>query len=578
MKLASIQVENYRSIIKTQTLKFDDGMTVILGPNNEGKSNILRATVLAMQLLNAIQTRAGMVMVRSKDGAFRMPGRYYNWDMDFPKNLQKKHPNGKTILTLYFELNDEEKNKFYKMCGSAINGDLPIEIRVENEGFFVKTKKGGRAAKVYAKKNREIAEFVSRHFTFQYIPAIRTEEQSLEVVSGLIERSLDSLENDVKYKEAVKTIEDLQKPLIQALEKDVLAQMRKLLPSIKKVQLTSMGAPSRRGPIIGYRGRLRSAQLIIDDGTATDLESKGDGIKSLAAISLMRASKSSATTPNLVVAIEEPESHLHPGAVRQLASILEEMAKEHQVIITTHSPLLVSKASVEANIIVSQSKATSAKSIEDIRKSLGVHVSDNLKHAEHIILVEGATDIRILSSVFKHLSAEFAQLVNQGKIAFEDMGGASNVPYKISMLKTVVATPILIMDDDKAGRDACKKAKDGKNLEEKYIFSWKRQNMGATEIEDLISPDIYWDVAQEKFGVVLNKNTFNGSNESWASRMKTVYQAGGKTWSSSTEMNFKNLIASTVEEYPQNAIAPAHLELVNNILQAVLNLVGKHTA
>ena len=573
MKLASIQIENYRSITKTQTLTFDEGMNVILGPNNEGKSNILRATVLAMQLLNAIQARTGMIMMRSKDGAFRMPRQYYNWEADFPKNLQKKYPNGKTILTLYFELNDDEKDKFQKMCGSAINRDLPIEISVESEGFFVKAKKGGRAAKVYAKKNRQIAEFISSHFTFQYIPAIRTEEQSLEVVSDLIERRLNSLESEVKYKEAIKTIEDLQKPLIQELEKDVLAQMRKLLPSIKKVELTSANAPSRRGPIIGYRGRLRSAQLIIDDGTATDLESKGDGIKSLAAISLMRASKSSSTTPNLVVAIEEPESHLHPGAVRQLSGILEEMAKEHQVIITTHSPLLVSKSSVSANIIVSKSKAMSAGSIEDIRHSLGVHVSDNLKHAEYVLLVEGATDVRILTALFKHLSTDFTKLVGQGKIAFDDMEGASKVVYKISTLKAMVITPILIMDDDKAGRDACKKAKDSKNLEDKYIFSWKRQNKTATEIEDIISPDIYWEAAQDELGVILNKKAFNSSNESWASRMKAVYQAGGKSWSSSVESNFKNLIAAKVEQAPQEAIAGTDTELVNNVLKAILNIV-----
>lgn len=578
MRLSSIQVENYRSIIRTQTLEFNRGLTVILGPNNEGKSNILRATVLAMRLLNAIQMRAGMLLVRSKDGAFRMPGRHYSWENDFPKSLQKKFPDGKTVLTLCFDLSAQEREKFGKMCGSANNGSLLLEIRIENEVFFVKAKKPGRAAKAYAKKNREIAEFISHHFTFQYIPAIRTEEQSLEVISDLIERRLSSIENDEKYKEAIKTIEDLQEPLIQDLEQDVLAQMKKLLPSIKKVELTSVSSAHRRGPIIGHRGRLRSAQLVIDDGTATDLESKGDGIKSLAAISLMGPSKSSSEKPSLVVAIEEPESHLHPGATRQLSGVLEEMSKEHQVIITTHSPLLVSKASVSANIIVSKSKATPAKSMKDIRKSLGVHVSDNLEYAEHVMLVEGINDIRLLTALFSQLSPDFTDLLNQGKIAFDDMGGAGNVPYKLSTLRMAVTSPILITDDDRAGRKAVKDAKDAGNLDEKYIFSWKRQNKSATEIEDLILSDLYWAEAETVFGVTLDKASFVSANDGWSERMKHVYQSGGKSWSASIENNFKSLIASAVEKSPASAIDPSHSDLVNNVIKAVVKIVKNDAA
>ena len=42
-----------------------------------------------------------------------------------------------------------------------------------------------------------------------------------------------------------------------------------------------------------------------------------------------------------VIAIEEPERNLHPGALRHIADVLEQLAGKTQVIITTHSSQLL---------------------------------------------------------------------------------------------------------------------------------------------------------------------------------------------------------------------------------------------
>lgn len=48
MRLSSVSVHKYRSIDETATFDVGD-FTVLIGPNNQGKSNLLRATALAMQ-------------------------------------------------------------------------------------------------------------------------------------------------------------------------------------------------------------------------------------------------------------------------------------------------------------------------------------------------------------------------------------------------------------------------------------------------------------------------------------------------------------------------------------------------
>lgn len=568
MKLASIQIENYRSIVKTQTLNLDENFTVILGPNNEGKSNLLRAVVLAMKSLSVFRFESRPIVSAANDGFVRLPRGVYEWEDDFPRRLQKDSQEGTTVLSLNFKLENKERSAFKAHCGSDINGDLPLEIRVGARGAQFRVKKPGRGAKAYEKSSNKIALFVSQNFSFEYIPAIRPEELSLEVVANLLERELETLSSDKSYKEALKTIDDLHRPIYARLEATVQTQLKKLLPTVKRVKISSTQGPT-------YRGRFRAPQLIIDDGTETALEAKGDGIKSLAAISLMRATKAGGGSGSLVVAIEEPESHLHPGATRQLATVLHEMALEHQVIITTHSPLLVARNALEANIIVSKSNATPAVSIKAIRDSLGVQVDDNLTQAGYVILVEGKTDIRILTALFARRSQEFSDLLGKGKVVFDDLTGTGNIAYKLSSLNQAITTQILITDDDKAGRDADKKAGQA-GLEDKFRFGWRRppDSFRSTELEDMIDPTLYWDVLEKEFGVSLDKHRFGNSQNSWSERMKISYEAGAKRWSSSIENDLKAMLADLVSKSPDNAIAKEWSSLVDNMLSAITTLIS----
>lgn len=566
MKLTKIQVQNFRSILTTQSIKLNESFTVILGPNNEGKSNLLRAIVLAMECLRGF--RGSYRIRRPRDaGTLRLPRDVYDWENDFPRNLQNKLPDGQTTLTLDFELTSSEQNSFRDQCGSVINGALPTEIQIGAKGATFRVKKPGRGAKTYEQNSTKIAQFISMNFGFEYIPAIRPGQLSLQVIGNLLEREMYILSEDEEYKQALQTIDALEQPIYERLESSVQEHLKKLLPSVKQVSITTAQDTT-------YRGRFRPPQLVIDDGTATPLDAKGDGIKSLAAISLMRASRTGGKAGSLVVAIEEPESHLHPGAVRQLATVLQEMSGEHQVIITTHSPLLVARSSIQANIIVSKSKATPADSIKAIRDSLGVQVEDNLTAAEYVILVEGKTDIESLTTIFNTRSPDFKALFASGKIVFDDMGGAGNIRYKLSHLSQSVTTQILITDDDVAGRNA-DKAAGLAGLEEAHRFTWKRPSefFRATELEDLINTDIYWDTIQTDFGVYLNRAEFDVSKDKWAERMKVAYEAGGKRWSSSIENNMKGSISKLVSTTSSHAVATTHTQLVDNILSAIVKVV-----
>ena len=81
-------------------------------------------------------------------------------------------------------------------------------------------------------------------------------------------------------------IEELQKPIVDALEAKLTSSLRTFLPDIASVKLQD-GIDIIDTQIRYAPSRMRGIPLNIDDGSLTSVESKGDGIKSLVAIGLI---------------------------------------------------------------------------------------------------------------------------------------------------------------------------------------------------------------------------------------------------------------------------------------------------
>jgi putative ATP-dependent endonuclease of OLD family len=92
----------------------------------------------------------------------------------------------------------------------------------------------------------------------------------------------------------------------------------------------------------------------------------------------------------------------------------------------------------ETNIIVKDRKARPAKNVEEIRNILGVRASDNLTNAELVLVVEGEEDIRILKSIIEYKSDYLKQSIANGTLAFDFLGGGSNLGYKLSRLRSSI--------------------------------------------------------------------------------------------------------------------------------------------
>ncbi|MCM2560515.1 AAA family ATPase [Lutimaribacter sp. EGI FJ00015] len=409
--------------------------------------------------------------------------------------------------------------------------------------FDVLIKKPGRGQAPLTKKSTRIADFISQRISFEYIPAIRTAESASRVISELVERELLRLERDEEYTNAVQVIEDLQKPVFEELASTIQSTVAGFLPNVKSVDLQTRREAR-------YRSLRRDVEIIVDDGNLTRLNRKGDGVQSLVALALMRhaSEQSSNTDGSSIIAIEEPESHLHPRAIHELRSVIESLAEKNQVVLTSHSPLFVDPSNLNNTIIVKNSKAAPAAHVADIREALGVRFSDNLENARVVLLVEGSDDAIALSAIVAARSEPLKEAICSGTVKFDHLGGASALRQKASFYNAGACLLQCFMDDDKAGQSAVQRAVDDKVLKLLDVNLCTVPHLLEAELEDLYDKSVYADAFLAEFGVDVRKKPMAKDKQKWSNTTERLFRQAGKPWSDGVKTQAKNWLAEFAAE------------------------------
>lgn len=558
MKLHTFSVSKFRSITTAHKIQFSQ-VTTLIGKNNEGKSNFLKALQVAMQLINSHSFDE--ISRRRAPLSERHP---YQWLRDFPIQLQENKRSAGTTFKLEFIINDDESADFKKIIGSSLNKSLPVEISISKDNNVnVRLVKAGKGTKKLINKSHLIAKFIADRINFNYIPAIRTESESLELVSNIVSNELRALEEDEDYKRALETIANLQAPVLKKISKQLEAPLKEFLPSIKSVKI-EIADTSRR---VALR---RDVKVIVDDGTPTDIAHKGDGVKSLAALGLLKNLNSNKETS--ILAIEEPESHLHPAAINQVNDIIRSISSNTQIILTTHNPLFANRSDIKSNIIISEGSATQAKNIAAIRDVLGVKASDNLINAAYVLVVEGENDQKIITQLLTLNSTKLTKALKSNALAIETLHGANKLSYHLNILKSQLCITHILLDNDDAGRKAFNDAESLNLIKPADATFTKCIGMKDSELEDMINPLIYRDAFLNEFNIDIFSTNFRG-NQKWSERLKNLFDKNGTIFRPTEEKKAKYLVAEAVAQNPQNALIDAKRGALDSLITKLDSLV-----
>lgn len=201
-------------------------------------------------------------------------------------------------------------------------------------------------------------------------------------------------------------------------------------------------------------------KLIESDGAWHTSEGLGDGLVSL----LFIVDALYDSEPGSLIAIDEPELSLHPQLVRRLSRVLSRYAADRQIVVATHSPLLVDWADVAngakvARVYKVRGRSEIAQASDEILRTVAALAdSRNLRNPhtvgavareaffleDGVILTEGQDDVVYLPRVLKDLGLPLID-----NIYGWGSGGAGNIPTLAKLFVELGFTKIgAILDDD----------------------------------------------------------------------------------------------------------------------------------
>lgn len=579
MKLHRITIKNYRSISKRTTFELGD-FTSLIGPNNEGKTNILRALTLAFAIIREWKYRP--IARRQLEGLYAR--RFFrqlkldsetnlisdfDFDRDYPKNINKK----KAIeIELIFQLTEDEIEEFREETGMYNNGELPLTITIERNKLSLVINKRGRGNITYNRNIQKIANYIDTRIGILSVPAIRDSTQMLEVAQDFAQRHLqESLFANEHYQHLIQKIKQIEDEYLETLSENITKQIQGYAQNISEVELIRSDRRNTM-PLI--------ERLEITDNVRTSSTEKGEGLQSLIAIGLIQqATKHLGNHKDYILAIDEPEAHLHPKAVRAISNTLRELATTQQVIIATHSPILVGQTHSHTNILVENSTAQMRPSLKRIRQCLGIELSDSLASAPICILVEGLTDCTVYRKLLCESSTKIKQGFENAQITIVATTGLGKLERSIEIQRQFLNQILILLDADAAGKQASKSLKNNNIIDEseiRLIPALHRPPSSSVELEDIFKPDFITKVLNEKFRASFVSDDFKSVNMKWSSAFERVAQTSGLQ-DDALDLA-KTAISLAVEKEGLSAVRDEYLEYVERLsqtLEIMLDEIGE---
>ena len=535
MRLTRVKVENH-SRLQDLDLEVRQHM-VLIGPNDVGKSSLLRCLDLLLgastgQLYNQITPED----LRDPNHPFAVEADLCDFsDTEqalFPDEIAVD-PNGEKEQTLTIRLEASfDDNETLSITRTAPNKNTGRQIsrnQLQAIGWTLLSAND---------RARNMSD--DRHSLFDDVLAgVELGEEQADF-DGLIDAICGQLQSSNVL---TKLRERMSEQLSTALPERVTQNDLTFVP----------GAAADNNVLDGVR-------LHVNDKSISE---QSDGKRAIYAIALYDLISNGAN----IVAIDEPEIHLHPGSQRSLARLLKNGS--NQKIIATHSPDIVSAFDPECIVSVkAHGKVVQpAQGLlnNDQRLILTWWVKDKLEPltARHIIFVEGISDRIVLERVAELTERELDRL----GVTIMEVGGCKNMKHVWNLFGADgfdIPTSILI--DEDAVPDVPKYLNiqqdefeqnsvwvSIKDLEDEYVQALDRNTL----ISELLSSGMFETKKQQELETKFNDNTITDEDIAEFCRFKPKRHPNHKVAAAS-------IVSQLLDESSASEIKSI-MDLLNNI-------------
>ena len=475
MYISGIEIKNFRSFDNIN-IDFHEGVNVLIGHNNSGKSNLLRALAIIFD-----RTVKKQLSVEDFNNSLTID------------SLKKQSP--KIVITVRIKQSENEDlmtDELITVSNWLTKLEEPYEAKIQYEFFLPISEEKNYVDTVNKANNKEeiwniirsqfIRLYISKiwggnpenqvpidndnlnKFDFQFLDAIRDVERDMFSGRNTLLKSVIDFFLDYDIKSDKNITEEEQKMKLQE-RKDIFSTHSSQL--IKNIQerldsgnqeilsyIEEIGASYDKSTP-DFEGQLSESeiymvlQLIVRQttGMSIPITHNGLGYNNLIFMALLLSKMQADSDGEFlgsnakvfpILAIEEPEAHLHPTMQNEFIKFLKNNIKDKkvkQIFITTHSTHISSSTNIDDIICLYKKNdignvsypgrilgENNIKSKKYVQRFLDATKS-NMLFAEKIIFVEGLAE-QLLLNIFaeylgKSLEKNHVAVINVGGRYFE---------------------------------------------------------------------------------------------------------------------------------------------------------------
>ncbi|MBK3332932.1 AAA family ATPase [Persephonella atlantica] len=538
MKIKKLSVKNFRSL-KDLEIEFNEDITCIVGENDAGKTSIL-------DCIRAFSDSETLYKIDPDD--FYKNGDYTEEEIviklelsngvEIGKIYQKEKPNNPSVSTYYEkEYLDREIREIKEFFEEKEIIDKQIN-QLENDDYinFIErlkrlSKNLGETFRINSKVETIISNIENKINENEENNKIKIERGFTISVYYLDGKNIDNIENtieklffsDIKTKIWQETVDIKEEKIplkdlldrkiensLREREKDLSPLEEKLKNYLNKENLKIHVEKNYTNPSLNV-----SFKVLLKDeyGNAINTQKKGDGTKRRITMALLEEKFKEKINENeiKIFIFDEPDTHLHVKAQRDLLKLFKNYGIDKQIILTTHSPFIINSLKptqikfvrLDENLSkVEHFKSENSLEIDKILKEdLGIE-NILLFFARKILIVEGISEVNFFETLYlkKYGNTPYGDFI---KIL--SANSINNFPQAIELITSVMNFPlkdIYILADNDVRTNTSHKTYNKihkfveKGLPENNVFY-----IGNKEFEDSFSCEDLYNILHD----ILNK-------------------------------------------------------------------------
>lgn len=481
MSLSRVLIENYRSVKRCEFRPRE--LTALVGENNAGKSNILRAltTVLGRDWVSATS-------FNEHDFRDHDLSRDILVDLEFSPPLTHVPFKGADAVDVHLI---RYRVTHYKVnTKRAKKGERRLET-----GCFDTAGKPVMVLKEAPRKGQKhkyapltsIPSDVRMQMPLIFVGSDRAIEDQLPAGRySMLRRLLEDVHDELVttkttirvdgQEQEVSTNELFAQKLRAALDVLRIPEFNQLEELLRSRSLENLGYDP-----VKDAGKLRfcfdlfdamhffkSIRLCFNEsGTTIDATHMGTGVQNALVVGIFQAYEK-LRKQGAIFLVEEPEMYLHPHRQRFFYETLRSIAQSNQVIYTTHSPTFVTIPEYENVAIVyrdgndtTKIRTSSLQANDKLREKLRKEFDperNELFFARHVVLVEGDTEKLAVSEYATRLEID----LNREGCSVVEVGGKKSMKTFADIVQSFGLPLTIVFDKDSS------QSKTEKDKEEKY--------------------------------------------------------------------------------------------------------------